>query len=128
MSHRDLTENHLQAIGSAITGHPDFVSRAMLYAEVEDGVISADLFFEVADGVRFKFAPESLQEEVYAYWKHERSEHEWRVLRYVVQDGRMSVDLRYPDEIGSGEDLSDRRPRAVAEVFPRLAIDYSRAR
>jgi len=62
---------------------------------------------------------------VYAYWEHSRLEHEWRALSYVLENGRLAVDLSYPNDLNPNDDLSDRRPIAVGRAFPGLSIDYS---
>ena len=105
---------------------------ALLYAEVEDGVISADLFFQLngKSAVQFRFAPSELRELVYSVWESgfaNAMPRSWATMRLVVADGRVSVDLQYPDQIDPDEDVSDRRPQIVSNLFSGAAIDYSRA-
>jgi len=106
-------------------------SKALLYAEVEDGVISADLFFQQsAKGVvRFRFAPEPLRSHIYRFWEDGEEKvapRSWVTLLFLVEGGRFSSELTYPDQLNSNEGLEDRRPRVIAEYFPGLQIDYSK--
>lgn len=106
------------------------VDRLMVYAEVEDGVISADVFYALplSEMVRFRFAPPALQQEVYSFWEdaRHRGNQEWRTMTYVVADGRFTIDLQYEDQVNAGEALHDRRPRAVSKHFGDAKVDYSR--
>jgi hypothetical protein len=48
----------------------DLAGRLLVYAEVEDGVISADIFYvNTASVVRFRFCPEVIRELIYALWE-----------------------------------------------------------
>jgi hypothetical protein len=46
----------------------------------------------------------------------------------VVENSRFDVDLVYPADLIDGEDLADRRPRVLAQVFPGRLVDYSKPR
>lgn len=103
--------------------------KLLIYAEVEDGVISADLFYIHQNGnVRFKFCPASVKALVYSLWENWKKlpgSREWRVMCYVIDAGKFSIDLTYPDQVKQDEDTSDRRPRAVAHYFNGMKVDYS---
>jgi hypothetical protein len=106
-------------------------SKLLLYSEVEDGVISADLFFQSLGDtvVRFRFAPKVLQDLIYAFWESGDQKIKpcsWRAMEFVISDGKFSVELMYPEQVSADEDLSDRRPGAIAKVFPGLKVDYSK--
>lgn len=106
-------------------------TKLLLYSEVEDGVTSADLFAEIEgkSKIVFRFAPSDLRERIYAFWEsgdgvvQPRS---WAVFKMLVENFRFNVDLAYPSDLIDGEDLSDRRPRIVAQAFPRRMVDYSK--
>jgi len=122
------TPDFLQAIGNAMldgTGHA--AGKILLYAEVEQGVISADLLWEDAgQRVRFRFAPEPLKNTLYSYWaSSEFAAARWRTFRCVVYQGRFDVHLSYPDKLVPTEDVSDRRPREIKAVFGDMPVDYS---
>jgi len=106
------------------------VDRLLLYAEVEDGVVSADLFYRTSDKpVRFRYGPTQMVEVVYALWqtwKDTPGNSEWRVLSYAINNGTLSFELAYPDRLQPNEDISDRRPLAVKRVFGDSDVDYSR--
>ena len=75
------------------------VDRLLVYAEVEDGVISVDVFYALllSEMVRFRFATPALQQAVYSLWEDARRQgsQEWRTMAYVVSDGRFTIDLQH---------------------------------
>ena len=124
--------DHYQRIGLeavAVCGGPS--TKLLLYAEVEDGAISADLFFQLPAEqiVRFRFAPEALRESIYEFWESGENSiapRSWAAMRFVVLGGKFTVDLTYPEQLNPDEGLPERRPLVVAECFPGLIIDYSK--
>ena len=104
--------------------------KLLLYAEVEDGVVSADLFYvNEGGGVRFKFCPTSVRSLVYSLWERWREQpenREWRAMCDVLDGGKISIDLTYPNQIDQDEELSDRRPRIVNQHFAAMKVDYSK--
>ena len=123
-------EDLYQQIGQAAeTLATDRAGKILIYAEVEDGVISADAFYPNRAGVvRYRFCPSALRELVYSFWEQWQQEPgnaEWRVMSYVIEGGKFSIDLAYPDQIDPNEDISERRPRAVTKHFGDMRVDYS---
>jgi hypothetical protein len=125
-------EDLFQEIGReavAVAGD-DLAGRLLVYAEVEDRVISADLLYKNRDGdVRLVHGPRPLKELVYELWKRWKAESgyaEWRVLSYVVdmngKEAKMTIDLTYPDDVDLEEDVTDRRPRAVEKYFGDVKV------
>jgi hypothetical protein len=124
-------EKLYQQIGEAAFDQADgLAGKLLLYAEVGDGVVSADLFYvDGGGGVRFKFCPTSVRSLVYSLWERWREQpenREWRAMCYVLDRGKISIDLTYPDEIDEDEELSDRRPRVVKQHFGGMKVDYSK--
>jgi hypothetical protein len=120
-----------QQIGqSALDLADGLAGKLLVYAEVEDGVISADLFYVKEGGtVRFRFSSKALQELLYTFWegwKEEPGNREWRAMSYVVDGGKFKLDLTYPDQINADEDISDRRPLVVKKYFGDAKVDYSK--
>lgn len=102
----------------------DADGRLLLYAEVEDGVISADLFSQFRGGpVRFRFAPAGLREAIYSDW--EAAKDRWATYALLVENGRFSLSLQYEDSLKHDEALHDRRPRIVRAHFGDTLVDYS---
>jgi hypothetical protein len=104
--------------------------KLLVYAEVEDGVISGSLFYEQGSdkAVKFKFLPESLQDLVYSLWEKwgvHRGNTQWRAMAFLVQDGKFSIDLTYPEQMNPDEDLPQRRPKVVERFFGAAKVDYS---
>ena len=115
-----------------LSASPSFNGTALLYAEVENGVISADLFFQSSPGsvVQFRFATTELRDLIYAAWESgfaNTAPKSWATMQLMAGDGRVNVNLQYPDQIDQNEDLSDRRPRIISTYFPGAKIDYSKA-
>lgn len=106
------------------------VDQLLLYAEVEDGVFSADLFYRISShSVRFRYCSTQMVEAVYALWqtwKTSPGNREWRAMSYAIDNGKFSMDLKYPDQMIPGEDVSERRPLAVKRHFGDANVDYSR--
>lgn len=118
-------------IGQEVLGLADgLAGKLLLYAEVEDGVISADVFYVNQMGVvRFRFAPKPMQKLIYSFWerwKEEPGNRAWRTMSYVIEGGKFKIDLSYPDEVNADEDVSDRRPAVVKKHFGDLKVDYSK--
>lgn len=106
------------------------VDQLLLYAEVEDGVVSADLFYRTSDhSVRFRYCPTQMVEAVYALWQAWKTipgNREWRAMSYAANNGKFSMELLYPDQLILREDVSARRPLAVKRHFGDANVDYSR--
>ncbi len=123
-------EQFYQEIGQAAKAvAPDLAGRLLIYAEVEDGAVSADIFYATATGVRFRICPQSMKGAIYSFWKQWTSvpgNREWRVMCYVIDDGKFSIDFTYPDQIKANEGLPDRRPLAAKRYFGDVKVDYSK--
>lgn len=124
-------EDLYQEIGTAaLDVAEDRSGKLIIYAEVEDGVISADIFYINIDGiVRYRFSSKLLQDLIYSFWRKWSAvlgNAEWRAMTYVIDGENFSVDLTYPDQIDPEVDLAERRPVVVKEHFGNLKIDYSR--
>jgi hypothetical protein len=109
----------------------DRYEKALLYAEVEDGVISADIFFQQANQnkVKFLFASEALRDCIYEFWsvgEGSIAPKSWATMVFVIENGGFSTDLTYPDQLNRNEDLTDRRPRVLAKHFAGREVDYSK--
>jgi hypothetical protein len=124
-------EDLFQEVGReavAIAGD-DLAGRLLVYAEVEDRVISTNLLYKNRDGdVRLVLAPRRLDDLVYQLWQRWKvppGNEEWRVMSYLVdKDGKLTIDLTYPDDVDSEEDVSDRRPRAVKKYFGDVKLVF----
>ncbi len=106
-------------------------TRLLLWAEVAQGAHSVYLYYEDGTGrVRQKFAPFELGETVYDFWiawKAQPQQREWRVMEYIINNGKFSIDFVYPDQLGPDEDEHDLVEPAIERIFGKIAIDYSRA-
>lgn len=104
--------------------------KLLVYAEIEDGVISADIFYVNQAGVvRFRFSPKPMQELIYSFWKQWKElpgNRTWQTMSYVIDCGKFKIDLSYPDEINPAEDISERRLMVVKKYFSNAKVDYSK--
>jgi hypothetical protein len=69
---------------------------------------------------RLRAGPLDLRRTVYELWElrlQQPQNHEWRVMCYVIEDGRFGIDFTYPDNLGADEGLSDRRPQAIRKYL-----------
>ena len=122
--------DYLQLIGLALKAEgPPHCGRALLYAEVEDGVISASAFFERDEGdVAFRYASDELETLVYQFWEKGSDRVQpksWRAIEYVVSGSKLSVDLTYQEQFNEAEGQHERRPRVVARHFSGSKVDFS---
>ena len=125
-----VIESLYQEIGQEAINFADGLSgRLLIYAEVEEGTLSADMFYvsDASGRVRFRFCPKNIQGlimNLWEEWKKYEGNREWRVLNYVIDDGKFSIDLSYPDQVNEDEELSDRRPLAVKKYFGDAEVNY----
>ncbi len=133
MTSMDRTVEQLyQDIGgeAVATAGDDLAGRLLVYAEVEDGVISVSMFSATeGDVVRFRLGSRSLQDLVYALWEvwqQQPGNSEWRIMCYIVDETKFRVALTYPDQISEGQDRAARRRAAVEKYFGDAKVDYSR--
>ena len=71
----------------------DNPEKLLLYCEVEEGRMSSDLFFRTeADGSVFHIlGPDELDDVILKFWdtwKVTPGNHEWRVMSYVIDNGK----------------------------------------
>jgi hypothetical protein len=124
-------EPYYQEIGRlALEVASEEAGKIMVYAEREDGLIAADVFYaeDDPDVIHYRLCPPLLEAVIDAYWEAAREvdpKGEWAVLSYVLDDGAFKVTLRYPEEIDEDEDVAERRPAAIAAVFGPGVVDYS---
>jgi len=116
----------------------DLAGRLLVYAEVEDRVISTNLLYKNRQGdVRLLLSPRPLDDLVYDLWQRWKAESgykEWRVMSYIVddldvdnvdKDAKMTIELTYPEDVDVEEDVSDRRPRAVKKYFGDVKVVWT---
>lgn len=125
-------ESLYQEIGrEAFAVATELQGKLLVYAEVEDGVISGSVFYDkgVSRTVTFKFCPEGLNDLIYSLWEKWSSHpgnKEWRAMAYLIQDGKFSIDLVYPDQMNPDEGLPERRPRVIQKCFGHVQVDFSK--
>jgi len=126
----------IQSIGTAALDQAggDRDGRILIYAEVEEGAWSADLFVELGrdHGVRYLFAGPALERAVLEHWERSRADPqagEWRTMTFLIHpDGRFTIELKYPDQVDPEQGVSERRPAVLRAHFGDARIDYSRPR
>lgn len=126
-------EQMYQEIGQAALNIAEGrAGKVLVYAEVQDGVISCDEFYiDQAGVVQFRFCPKPMKELIYSFWeqwKNQPGNREWRAMSYVIDGGKFGIDLKYPDQIDPNQGFSERRPLVVKERFGDAKVDYSKPR
>jgi len=126
---RDIGKLYQEIAREAVSVATDINGKLLVYAEIEDGVVSADLFYEKRNErvVTFKFCSEHFRETILSLlekWKAHPGNEEWRAMSYVVGDGKFSIDLTYPKQMKFNEELSDRKPRIIKKYFGQSKVDY----
>lgn len=120
----------LQEIGSEAVSEADGLGgRLLLYAEVEEGAMSADIVYLTASRrLRLKFASHHLQDLIRELWRESAKQpphHSWCAMEYVVDGGQFNLDFKYPDQVNIRQDLRPRRKRVVRAHFNgRDDMDY----
>lgn len=120
-----------QGIGNAIldlTG--DSASKALGYAEAEDGVVSVSLFYLTQDGgcPIFKYGNKELSRlfyELWNVWREEGGQPSWRAAEYFIGGGKPNLQVVYQEKFDENEDEFDRRDKVVSRYFGSADIDYS---
>lgn len=108
--------------------------RILIYAEVEEGAWSADLFVELgrAHGIRYLFGGPALERAILEHWEGSRADPQagaWRTMAFLIHpDGRFTIELKYLDQVDPEQDVSERRPAVLRAHFGDARIDYSRPR
>jgi hypothetical protein len=120
----------LQLVGHALQQQcPPNIDGALLYAEVEDGVISASVFFTAAPNLlAFRYASDSLEDLVYEFWEKGQDgvlPRSWSAIEYQLSGKKLDVGFAYSDQFYKNEGQHDRRPRVVARRYPGFAVDFS---
>jgi hypothetical protein len=108
----------------AIAGK-DRGGRLLVTADVVDRAVSADLFYKNRKGdVLLVLGPPSLMKlayELWERWKEEPGNEVWRLMSYVVDDdGKLTIDLTYPDDVDDDED--DLRLPAIKKYFGTVKV------
>lgn len=104
--------------------------KLLVYSEAQDGVISADVFFQVGHDpvVRHRRAPPELTDLIHEFWENgdcKVQPRSWAAMHFWIESGAFRTWLIYPGDLRPGEYL-DRRPRVVADYFPLTEVDYSK--
>ena len=79
-----------------------------VHAEIDDGVTRPAVFYLVAPGkLRYVDATDQLECDAYALWESWKGNGnaEWRVMNYLIVDGKLSIDYVYPEQIDESENL-----------------------
>jgi hypothetical protein len=127
----ETIETLIQDIGrEASYAAEGFLGKFLLYAEVEDGVISADLLYPdtPVGPLRFRFGTEPLRQLIrtlWTCWQEQPENQEWRSMSYFVDNGELNINFGYPDAVREDQDVIERRTEAVTKYFGAVKIDYS---
>jgi hypothetical protein len=125
-------ERLYQSIGAELLSVPEEpFDRIALYAEGEDGVMSADVFYLPRGGAKlvYRFGGETLMELLFELWEKWAAipvQQPWRALLYTVKDKKFDIKLTYQDDFDDSQAEAKRRLSAVPTVLGNYPPDYSR--
>jgi hypothetical protein len=124
-----LDERYREIGRSALDTVGEVEGLLVVYAEIAQDTISADILYESCESVvKFRFCPTEMKELLYSFWEQwqrQPGNREWRTLCYVIDGTKFKMHLQYPDQIDEEQDVSDRRPSVVKKYFGEEPVDYS---
>lgn len=123
----------LQTIGNLLLAAcPPNTVKSLLYAELDDGVVSPSLFFQNSAGeVHFRFAGDALKDVLYDLWENGMDRiqpRSWAAIEYVVNEGAFKINFSYREQFLDNEALPERRPRIVKKHFGSTDVNYKSPR
>lgn len=117
----------MNAIGAEaaeiVGGTPDGL---YLYAEAERGTVSAAIFKDEGKSVRYYSPTQELFGLILEAWELETRDErfKWAVLEYEVGGTEFHVELTYPEQLKSNEDIVDRRRAALKKRYGDKPVIY----
>jgi hypothetical protein len=126
-------ERLYQSIGAELRSVPgEPFDGIALYAEGEDGVMSANVFYAVpgAKKIVYRFGSRQLTDLLFQLWEKWGSvpgQEPWRALLYTVKGHKFDIKLTYAEDFDEEQEEVERRLIAVQAVLGKYPVDYSRA-
>lgn len=119
----------VQAIGAeimAMVGAPP--PRALIYSEVEDGVVGTDIFVEIGTEVKYLEPTSEINHIVHDLWqaRFRLGEHEpWAAMTYFLVGNEFKLDFIYREHLDVGKSAFDRRKAALTRIMGPVNIIWS---
>lgn len=106
----------------------DLNGKLLVYAELEDGVISPSLFYEKGANkeVIYKFSSDqliNLLDTLWQVWQEQVHENMWSAISYVIGNRKFNIDLTYPEQMEGDEEF--RRDTVIEKCFGKTNVNYS---
>ena len=95
-----------------------------LYAEAGDGWVSASIFKDEGEVVRYFDADWPLCDLILKAWKAEEPNKRWAVMEYSVTGTSFDVKFKFPDEIDLNQTEVERRPLALKARYGDKPVIY----
>lgn len=108
-------------LANIVANDPDGI---FLYAEAGEGWVSAGVFQELADEVRYFRPSHDLTDLLFEHWDAEDPDKRWAVMEYVIVGTRFDATFLFPDQIDPKEGEMERRPRALERRFGDKPVIY----
>ncbi|MBV1829638.1 hypothetical protein HNW77_01810 [Komagataeibacter sp. AV436] len=122
-------ENFYQEIGYALVEAVGGVSKkTLLYVEGDEGYISDAIYFLNDQGtIELRMCSDALGDLLSDFWyecKNNNTQNVWRIMLYKIENEKIKVEFRYPDEVNIYEENTYRQD-AVKDFFGKSDVDYS---
>ena len=97
-----------------------------IYAELDGGVVSAGVFKDEGEAVRYFDFTDELAELLPRAWRDESSDEakRWAVMEYAVRDSAFHTQFKFPGQLDPNEDTTDRRRAALKARYGDKPIIY----
>ncbi|MGS0646816.1 hypothetical protein ACU81Q_04190 [Komagataeibacter melomenusus] len=96
--------------------------------EGDEGYISDAIYFLNDQGtIELRMCSDALGDLLSDFWyecKNNNTQNVWRIMLYKIENEKIKVEFRYPDEVNIYEENTYRRD-AVKDFFGKSDVDYS---
>ncbi|MEG3088233.1 hypothetical protein [Sphingomonas sp. PB4P5] len=116
--------NLLSEIGGMVVREASLEdASALLYAEVEDGVVSTAIFRERSDFVEYLYSSHDLAMRVLDFWYKAVEGKKWAALLLTTDGKKFDVRFQYPEDWGDDDEV-ERREKMLLEKFGNKKVQY----
>lgn len=123
------SEDHYQLIGQELVlATPEGVDKALVYAEVENGVVAVGVFYLLPDNrIRYVQSTPELRDALYSFWEDGSNAPDgskWDAVTFLIDGGRFHAELTYSEQMDLKKNRVQRREVAVRKYLGTGDILY----